>query len=219
MVRGTKQTPRQRTPPQEADSALQTKPVATVAKKKAIKTVFDFMESKLLAFCGVYCHMCYLTPEAEPGPFSLLQQCRSHKQRVRVTLRHCAGVRGVCEGVVIVYDRHLNIVLGQVVEWYTPLRTVANGGITESRNKRRKKKKSEQIKDEQTGGDTMAAKASPESAGTPLEVHPEGICPQGSGGMDSHKWESRRTVSQLFIRGDNVIHVSRTPDHPTSCPI
>lgn len=87
-----------------------------------------------------------------PGPFSLLQTCRCAGRRVKVTIRHCAGVRGMCEGVPVVYDRHMNIVLRDVTEWCTPIRTVANGGITLSKSKRqRKKKRTEQSSKERSG--------------------------------------------------------------------
>lgn len=189
--------------------------------------------------------MKYLFSECEPGPFSLLQKCRLHGQRVRVTVRHCAGVRGVCEGVVIVYDRHLNIVLGRVTEWCTPFRTVGNGGITLSKNKRRKLRKAaaalEHSNAEQTSASTDRA-ISPElgrenvteEVKGPLEVgaspelgrdETEDVTAIGSlGGLpgasapklavcdvaDRHgsKWEVCRTMNQLFIRGDNVIHVT-----------
>ena len=58
-----------------------------------------------------------------------------------MTIRHCAGIRGVCEGTLVVYDKHLNLVLREVTEWYTPFRTVANGGITVHKKARRRRER------------------------------------------------------------------------------
>lgn len=58
-----------------------------------------------------------------------------------MTIRHCVGVRGVCEGALVVYDKHMNLVLREVTEWYTPFRTVANGGITVHKKARRRRER------------------------------------------------------------------------------
>ena len=42
--------------------------------------------------------------------FSLLQHFHGNQERVRVWIRHCAGVRGVCEGVLLAFDKHFNLV-------------------------------------------------------------------------------------------------------------
>ena len=42
--------------------------------------------------------------------FSVLQHCHGNQERVRVWIRHCAGVRGVCEGVLLAFDKHFNLV-------------------------------------------------------------------------------------------------------------
>ena len=121
-----------------------------------------------------------------PGPFSLLQKSRVARRHIRVTIRHCVGVRGMCEGVPVVYDKYMNIVLADVTEWCTPFRTVANGGITLSKKQRQRKKRSEQLQQQEEG---------------------EGVDLSGTVG-DDKKWEVCRTVKQLFIRGDNIIHIS-----------
>ena len=46
------------------------------------------------------------------GPVTLLQSCHSEGVRVQVWIRHCAGVRGVCEGMVTAFDKHFNLVSG-----------------------------------------------------------------------------------------------------------
>lgn len=178
VVEGTRQTPRQRTPNQSAEPAKEKK---AIVKKKGVKTVLDFMQKH------------------DAGPFSMLQRCHSKGQQVRVTMRHCAGVRGLCEGLIIVYDKHLNMVLGQVTEWCTPFRTVANGGITLTKKQRRKKKKA----------------AAKHNTHTEEEEDEEERHAQDASGKDvavrgslREEWEVCRTIKQLFIRGENIIHVS-----------
>ena len=52
--------------------------------------------------------------QCKVGPLSLLRQL--HRQRVRVILRRRHGLRGWCEGLVQLYDRHLNLLLGEATE-------------------------------------------------------------------------------------------------------
>lgn len=53
------------------------------------------------------------------GPFSILHACRASQMRVRVMTRHGRGIRGVCTGVVVAFDKHLNLLLRDVEEDYT----------------------------------------------------------------------------------------------------
>lgn len=118
-----------------------------------------------------------------------------------MAIRHCTGVRGVCEGVVVVYDRHMNLVLREVKECYTPFRTVANGGITlsKSQRQRRRRKSSKQGEGQgkESGGVATVSEVTSEAPN----------CASQTWG----KWERCRTVKQLFIRGDNVIYITAAP--------
>lgn len=188
VVRGIRQEAPTRCIAESANGAVKKEEYEKTAKKKSPRTVFDFME------------------KVQAGPFSLLQRCRVAGRRVRVAIRHCAGVRGVCEGVLVVYDRHLNIVLAHVVEWCTPFRTVANGGITLPKNKRRKKAaalKQAALKDEAgSGNGGMDDKSGQFKDDGKLEKACDPITGYHT------KWEVCHTMQQLFIRGDNVIHIS-----------
>ena len=111
----------------------------------------------------------YTAPQA--GPLALVQCCHSSGGRVRVLVRHCAGVRGECVGTLLAFDKHLNLVssslqphpplpclphcvsdvrgplwacvqvLGDVREEYRPFCTVSNGGVEPRARRRRKKAK------------------------------------------------------------------------------
>ena len=126
--------------------------------------------------------------ELNPGPFSLLQQCRMTGRRVSVTIRHCSGIRGVCEGTLIVYDKHFNMVLQDVMEYCNPFRTAANGGISQAKKIRKRRKKLAPAKT------STKNKCVVESA--------------GGGRTEGILWEMCKSVPQLFIRGDSVVYVS-----------
>ena len=115
---------------------------------------------------------------------------------MRVWIRHCVGVRGVCDGVPVAFDRHMNIVLRDVTERYVPFRTFSNGGVTESRSRRRKrkKKKSLNVEEVQTDGQCF-----------------DDITISTSAAVCGHVTQSAitRHVKQLFIRGDNIILINR----------
>ena len=70
-------------------------------------------------------------------------------------------MRGMCEGRLIAFDCHMNLVLCNVTEWCTPFRTVSNGGITLSKNQRRRRRKmkigeeKEQTRDKQVANEEI----------------------------------------------------------------
>ena len=234
-MRGTRQDPRPPTPPisltGDADNANVDK---HINKTKHIKTVFDFMES--MCYCMyMYVHTyVHVHPHVgtEAGPFTLLQTCRSEGRRVRVTLRHCVGVRGVCEGAVLVFDRHMNLVLTGVTEWCTPFRTVSNGGILYTKRKRKllKQKLQASITPPQPSegplpppqpsegplpppqpseGPLPPPQPSEDHLPPPQSSEDPHTAPQStSKGNSKDKWEVCRNIQQLFIRGDNIIHIT-----------
>ncbi len=132
------------------------------------------------------------------GPLSLLQRCRVEGRHVRVLTRHCEGVRGVCQGNLIVFDRHMNLVLSGVQEWCTPFRTRTNGGIT-TKPKRKNKSPSNE-------NDIPT----PIMKHTPLSTPAELATPPSPSLGHTPKWEVYRTVNQLFIRGDQVVLISNS---------
>ncbi len=114
---------------------------------------------------------------------------------MRVLTRHCAGVRGVCTGRLIAFDHHMNLVLRDVEEWWAPFKTIWNGGITLSKNQRRRRNKQKAV-----AGETLGSHDDEEEG-----VFKEG-CWQNCGGKG--RWERYQFVKQLFLRGDNIILVS-----------
>ena len=111
------------------------------------------------------------------------------------------GVRGVCEGVPVAFDRHMNVVLRDVVERYVPFRTSANGGITESDSSRRKRKKKGKRKQQSVGNVNVESRTDQSSSDSVMSLGSH-VVPAGA---------ATRHVHQLFIRGDNILMISRLP--------
>lgn len=104
----------------------------------------------------------------------------------------------------MVYDRHMNLVLGNVTEWCTPFRTVANGGITQT--KKHRKRKENRTAANRSDAVAQGQGASDASEGQKEEA-PHSI-PETEGTEQLEKWEVCRNVKQLFIRGDNIVHIT-----------
>lgn len=133
---------------------------------------------------------------------------------MQVLIRHCAGMRGLCEGRLIAFDRHMNLVLCNVTEWCTPFRTVANGGITLSKNQRRRRKKMKVVAEEQERNGNRERLGDEVCSVELGVVEDEGGGArrvEDGGGGAGRRWEKRQSVRQLFVRGDNVILVSSAP--------
>ena len=146
----------------------------------------------------------FVSPESDLGPLELLRLCHRDRAVVRVWIRHCVGVRGMCEGVPIAFDRHMNIVLCDVTEQYVPFKTFSNGGVVESRRKRKKRNKKEALKVEERQA---------------VERPPSGVASSTAAVTCSHMTVTQdvvtRHLKQLFIRGDNIIMICRLPPPPT----
>lgn len=53
------------------------------------------------------------------GPLSRIATFCFTKQRVKVYTRSAASVRGYCEGYIVAFDKHWNLVMDDVVEVWT----------------------------------------------------------------------------------------------------
>lgn len=84
-----------------------------------------------------------LCPSAEPHlkPFVLLKECVQDGSRVQVWTRHIAGLRGIAEGVLLLFDHHFNVVLQDAWEVFVPFKPQ---GRQRQRPKRKRKSKNRQ---------------------------------------------------------------------------
>lgn len=53
------------------------------------------------------------------GPLSRIATLCYQKQRAKVYIRSAVNVRGYCEGYIIAYDKHWNLVMDNVTEIWT----------------------------------------------------------------------------------------------------
>lgn len=83
------------------------------------------------------------------GPLLLLRDWYAQRQRVRVVTRHERGVRGVAVGLLLAFDKHLNLVLRDVEETYTVLVTAervgASGKVRRCPKQERRQRKLKQV--------------------------------------------------------------------------
>ena len=51
-----------------------------------------------------------LTENYKEGPFSILYNCIEKKKQLKVWTRRLHGLRGLCVGYVVAFDKHMNLV-------------------------------------------------------------------------------------------------------------
>jgi small nuclear ribonucleoprotein (snRNP)-like protein len=66
----------------------------------------------------------------QTGPMSVLYMAFTQRQRICVVIRYVNGIRGTLTGYLIAFDKHMNLILQDVDENYTPRRAINNDGMT-----------------------------------------------------------------------------------------
>ncbi|AWP12363.1 putative U7 snRNA-associated Sm-like protein LSm11 [Scophthalmus maximus] len=173
-------------------------------------------------------------PLCKGSPLGELYRCVEERVRVKVHIRTFKGLRGVCSGFVVAFDKFWNMAMVDVDETYRePLLGEAlyhEKALTISRLFEKLNLQ------ESSGGDEPAEKhGAQEQAGEPQPVNPEASRPtsrtesmvtakqdkvslkaQGPGAHQKNNCQKygrvhTRHVNQLFIRGENVILVNPQP--------
>ena len=90
----------------------------------------------------------YASPNNQ-GPLSLLARWYALRASIRIVTRHDRGVRGIATGVLVAFDRHMNLVLKDVEETYTVLkwveRTTASGKQRQGRKQEKRQRRLKQV--------------------------------------------------------------------------
>lgn len=113
IMRGTVRPPAAPAPSGAAQLTEDESKCEPTKAQKKIKSVLTVMECECTAaqICTHYTsHLLSVYAAPQTGPLSLVQHCYSGGGRVRVLVRHCAGVRGECVGTLLAFDKHLNLV-------------------------------------------------------------------------------------------------------------
>jgi small nuclear ribonucleoprotein (snRNP)-like protein len=92
------------------DPLYQPKPAARKRERPAEKTTPKAM-SVLSSMAAPF----------EVGPLSVLYKCMTERKRARVVMRYVNCIRGTMTGHVVGFDKHMNLLLRDVDEVYTPL--------------------------------------------------------------------------------------------------
>ena len=146
-----------------------------------------------------------LADRFDKGPFALLRDIHTKKQRVRVMVRYVDCVRGTLTGYVLAFDKHFNMILRDVDEMYSGRATKA--GAT----------------DEKNGGIGIDGKLS----NVEVEVKRRTCFVGGSGGgrksntnanNDNGVLLKRRHIQQMLVRGDCVVVIWRADEERSAYP-
>lgn len=65
---------------------------------------------KIIRMLMPFLYILLCAPDPGSGPMNLVSECLEARCRVHVWIRHSAGLRGVCTGRIVAFDKHLNIV-------------------------------------------------------------------------------------------------------------
>jgi small nuclear ribonucleoprotein (snRNP)-like protein len=154
-----------------------------------------------------------MAEEYEKGPLSVLYRLQNH--RIRVLVRYVNAIRGTVTGVLLAFDKHMNMILRDVEEVYTP-RPVTRGsnskdeeltGMEPESNlelelKRRQNALRECLARE--GGQPRQSNSHSQSRLQP-EVHQQWCVRQ-------------RTMKQIMVRGDTVVLVYKAETERSTWP-
>jgi small nuclear ribonucleoprotein (snRNP)-like protein len=61
-----------------------------------------------------------IAEKSTEGPLSVLRRAVMEKERMRVVLRRHNGLRGHCEGLITMFDKHFNLVSDHLVKKILP---------------------------------------------------------------------------------------------------
>jgi small nuclear ribonucleoprotein (snRNP)-like protein len=128
-----------------------------------------------------------IAAQLDAGPHSLLVRLREERKRVTVVVRYVNMVRGNLTGTLLAFDKHLNMILRDVEEVYSPRLVDEEHSLSNLDLELERRRRVE-----------AAAQAPAESP----------FAPQPSSQPEPGTWNvRRRQMKQLMVRGDMVVSV------------
>jgi small nuclear ribonucleoprotein (snRNP)-like protein len=133
------------------------------------------------------------------GPFTFLYRMMTNRCRVRVVIRYVNCIRGTLTGYLLAFDKHMNMILRDVDEVYTPrYNDEAEEGLANV--EREMHRRQQAIRGERRSKAEAAASTS-------LSL------------LEGSLWSVRqRHLPQLLVRGDNVVTVYRAESEQSTWP-
>jgi len=143
----------------------------------------------------------------EKGPLSVLYKAFTQRQRVRVVIRYVDGIRGTLTGYLTAFDKHMNLLMRDVDENYTP---------------RRKRQRPSDDDDNDNKYDhsisNLQAEVQRRLRGMQAPSRTTGT--RTTNDSNNGCWTNRqRHLPQILVRGDNVVAVYRAAEERSAWPV
>jgi small nuclear ribonucleoprotein (snRNP)-like protein len=133
----------------------------------------------------------------QKGPLSLLYQLQSKRQRVRVVIRYVNGIRGTITGTLIAFDQHMNLILRDADEVYSPRNVTRDNDNEEPQSNMEMELQRRQQA-------LLECSSSGKGTGKPVVTV---------------EWRVRqRQLKQLLVRGDSVVLVYKPEEERSTWP-
>ena len=91
----------------------------SLPKRKIQQTVLNFMDGSRLSLSNSTTNPQHHKPETDI--FDLLRRAVRERRRIEVLTRDCRGIYGILTGWLIVFDRHMNLIMSDVDEVFRRL--------------------------------------------------------------------------------------------------
>lgn len=150
----------------------------------------------------------------QTGPLSILYEALVHRHRIRVVIRYVNGIRGTLTGNVLAFDKHMNLILKDVEENYTPrfVTTTVSGDDDDPNIQGTLSNVEMEVQRRMNGiRDVSTTTTTTTSSVDEIPNHHN---------HPNHWWSNRhRHMAQIMVRGDTVVLVYRADQERSAWPV